>query len=89
MEDRHDRADTRRRGLGWGPLAGASAVITVAVALGVAATPTLAALGVILVAVPTAWLAYLVGLSRPSEPGPGTEWYPLGRALLHFLLKTL
>lgn len=69
-------------GLGWGPFAGAVAAVTVGVGIAFTTTPLVAAVVFLVFAAPTAWSAYLLGLSRPAADGSAArQWYPLGRVL--------
>jgi hypothetical protein len=75
-------------GLGWSPLAAvvAAAVAGAALAfIGIEAS----AIFLLLFGAPVAWLVRLAMLSRagaPDEPAGATQWFPLGRILLHAAL---
>ena len=77
-------------GLGWGIVAGLSAVATGAVVVAVMIPGVIAAtVFVALFAAPIAWLTRLAGMSRTvdrDDPARAVEWYPLGRLLLHIAL---
>ncbi len=71
-------------GLGWGTMAGATAVIAGTLTI-FAVLSTMGALSFLLLfAAPVFWVARLALLSRPpAGPDTSREWYPLGRMLVH------
>lgn len=77
-------------GLGWGIVAGLTAIATGAVVVAVMIPgPIAATVFVTLFAAPIVWLTHLAGMSRSAnrdDPAGGVEWYPLGRLLLHVAL---
>jgi hypothetical protein len=68
-------------GFGWTPLAGAVAALSGAAALLLFLSPLAAGAFLLLFGIPIAWCVRFACLSRTT--GDGTEWYPLGRLLLH------
>jgi hypothetical protein len=68
-------------GLGWTPIAAGVATITGGAATLALFSPYGLGVFLLLFALPITWLARLTGLSR--ETPDGTEWFPLGRLLLH------
>lgn len=77
-------------GLGWGALTGAVAAVAAALASIVLFTWQAGTfvwapgfVHLVLFGGPIAWMTRLALLSRPGEEAGTTEWYPLGRILLH------
>ena len=68
-------------GLGWTPIAGAIAVLFGGAAIFALLSPDALGVFLLLFGLPIIWLARLAGLSRQS--GDQTEWFPLGRVLVH------
>ncbi|MCX5511987.1 hypothetical protein C3941_07940 [Kaistia algarum] len=76
-------------GLGFGTLSGALAAAMASALIAIALDPVLGVLYLINYAAPVAWVAHLVGLSRPSEATPDAqEWFPLDTVLLRAGLAT-
>ncbi|MCW5695366.1 MAG: hypothetical protein KIS96_01395 [Bauldia sp.] len=68
-------------GFAFGPLAAAIGAVTVTAGVAFAAGPASAVAALVLIAGPTVWITYVLGLSRQRADGT-VEWYPYGRALL-------
>src|SRR5690606_1526118 len=69
-------------GLGWGWLPAASGALAGSLALAAIGTGPLGVGYFLAVGLPTAVVAYLAYLSRPSpDADGGREWYPIGRLL--------
>lgn len=76
-------------GLGFGTLAGALAAATASALLALAIHPIWGILYLVNYGAPTAWVAHLVGLSRPSDTSPDErEWFPLDAVLLRAALAS-
>lgn len=71
--------------LGWGTIAGAiAAVIGAGIAVAVEG-PQPAIVIAALFFLPAAWAGHLANLARPSETGPGLDWFPVSGILLRLM----
>ncbi|BCP52913.1 hypothetical protein K32_15300 [Kaistia sp. 32K] len=68
-------------GLGFGTMSGAAAAVLASALIGFTIGPIAGGLYFILFAAPVAWVAHLIGLSRPDETGDGRQWFPLDSVL--------
>lgn len=70
-------------GLAWNSLSAAIAAAGAAATIAVAISAPSAIVYLALFGAPMAWVCRLASLSRTDESTGATEWYPIGRILLH------
>lgn len=75
-------------GLAWSGLAAAIAAAGAAATIAVAISAPSGVIYLALFGAPAAWACRLAGLSRTDEATGDTEWYPVGRILLHAAAAT-
>ena len=70
-------------GLAWGSLSAAIAAAGAAATIAVAISIPSGIIHLVVFGAPMAWACRLASLSRTDETTGATEWYPIGRILLH------
>lgn len=73
-------------GLGWGSLAGLVAAIIGSSLLSVVFVGFSGVFFAIIIALPMAYLAHLIGLSRQDDPALPEEWFPVGDVLFRAII---